>query len=1002
LQEAEEAFSALQVLDGNEDNGNVGTNSDEVDSGDDNSEFLHSLEDIEPQPYFSVSSIVDDNDNDYDYDYDYDSLALLSSDILDLLSNVDFDTDGVRDSIALDENENDNKVNVKPTGDKDTNRLEENESDNPTDFTPNTTITNTTLAEDSLPEIEIDFVGDPFLINSDQLCSVFDGLDEDTNNRDGISNIKNEDGEENDVKIISQDEGTGKHENAESIFDELVGQQQTISASQSDHYQPQQDQTDKEGELLQHPIVEEFPLDIDLETEELYKELSNMSLTGNHANANGIRGDYNNETETADESAENSVSKDRNITTMDLLMGPHFNLDDGAGTDGLPYYLVCQPCTPGDYDTIASSSNNPIFGGGDPIRSLDYSLPPITEDRPMDAAAESEAVQREREQHIRDLRALYMASAAVNQDDLPRLDHSDPLLKELEAQYDDSEQLAQQLQYQLYQQQQEEEYEKVWENAKHWSTAFGVNLDEANDNINGERKISPSKDTSKPGLGHKETIFGVTFSEDGKYVATACQDSTIGIWEVATSRLLSSLKGHDIKHECLRVAWANRMWADDILDRSALFANLVASSGADGTVKLWACRDKKGGLDKEGRRSVDNEWKCEYTLDHTNLLSLGSEQKDKTDRNEGKSGEDEDETSTNDARKEDKPQVYCLQFIDHWNIFTKHLSEQNRCARHSQQEEQPQHESEDDDNCEKNSFLMTSSDEFIHLWEVKRHAVDKQLKLNDQKIRILQDKMKLREVMSLHFGPLDQYSYGVTACSISGAGMQLPPPPTKHKEEKDKDTAFGGDRNPDNKIFVFDAAYCPGSGLLGVALADGSLRLVNARGSCISVIQLPGNSSHLTSFCWDKSGTRLATCAATGHLITWSLDAESHQGGNYNTVATCTAIFEGGHQNGRPLFGSRYCGGEDENLLLSWGVDGKICLWYSQSHGNIYDPIAILKDDGDYPIYAAEVSPSERNVVVGGGSEGGFIGVPVHFYGIPPLVDTNEKVVGGQTSQIKE
>jgi len=155
----------------------------------------------------------------------------------------------------------------------------------------------------------------------------------------------------------------------------------------------------------------------------------------------------------------------------------------------------------------------------------------------------------------------------------------------------------------------------------------------------------------------------------------------------------------------------------------------------------------------------------------------------------------------------------------------------------------------------------------------------------------------------------------------------------------------------------------------------------------------------LTSFCWDKSGTRLATCTATGHLVTWSLDAESHQGGNYNTVATCTAIFEGGHDAGRPLFGSRYCGGEDENILLSWGVDGKICLWYSQSQGNIYDPIAILRENKDYPIYAAEVSHSELNVVVGGGNEGGVIGVPVHFYVVPPLANTNEKVVGGRTSQ---
>jgi WD40 repeat protein len=411
------------------------------------------------------------------------------------------------------------------------------------------------------------------------------------------------------------------------------------------------------------------------------------------------------------------------------------------------------------------------------------------------------------------------------------------------------------------------------------------------------------------------------------------------------------------------VTWANRIWADEILDRSTSFANLIASSGADGVVRLWACADRKG-LDEEGRRIIDNKWKCEYILDHGKLISLGS-QKQNTDRDEQipekKTAANQEEKDDGENGKEDKPQVYSLQFIDHWDIFTKNLTEP-RCSRHSQPEGQPEQESKENE-YEKNSFLMTSSDEFIHFWEIESHAFDKQLKLDNHKLRILQDQMKLTEVMSLHFGPLDdQYSYGVTACSVTGMGMQLPPPPAKVKQDKNEEIAFGGERNPDNTIFVFDAAYCPGSGLLGVALADGSLRLVNGRGVCISVIRLPGNSSHLTSFCWDKSGSRLATCVGTGHLIAWSLDAESHQGGKYHTVATCTAIFEGGHQSGRPLFGSRFCGGEDENLLMSWGIDGKICMWYAQGQGNIYDPIAVLRDDGGYPIYAVDISSSGRNV----------------------------------------
>ena len=63
---------------------------------------------------------------------------------------------------------------------------------------------------------------------------------------------------------------------------------------------------------------------------------------------------------------------------------------------------------------------------------------------------------------------------------------------------------------------------------------------------------------------------------------------------------------------------------------------------------------------------------------------------------------------------------------------------------------------------------------------------------------------------------------------------------------------------------------------------------------------------------------------------------------------------------------------------MSWGVDGSLCLWDSYSQGNINAPLAVLKHDSDYPIYAVEVSKS--CVAVGGGSEGGFLGIPLFLY----------------------
>jgi len=926
LQEALEALTAFQ-LDEEENEYTTGN------------ELLLSLQNIEPLP------LVEDSDIHVYENEDYGNSDPLNPEIIALLS-----IDDAGGSIRTSAN------NLAVTKEEPSSITIEKETADYTDFsTPNTTSTGT----DSLPDIEINFGDDSFLVDSNQLYSVFD---EDFN--DGSRN--------KDINVVIEKEKGDKREDTGSV-DELTQYYPSISG------QEQHRSSYKEEDFFEDSIAADFIVDIDLETEELYKELANMSLHGhtNDSSTHSVinKSGNNNNNDISNDDAANAIVAEDLLTQMDAT-----GTDCTDGTDGLPFYLVCQPCCEDDtnddnHDNTndEGNSNYSSIYGVDQFRSLDHSLPPITEDQPLnDDEAESEAVRYEREQHIRDLRELYEASSKRDeQQDFIPLDHSDPLLIELEAQRAATEDI----QLEDYPQ----EDETVREAAKYWTEAFGIKLDERTPVKSTTAPIS-SKDTSKVCYGHKETIYGVSFSEDGKHVATASQDATIGIWDVGTNRLLKSLKGHNTKYECLRVDWAGRKWADQILDRSIRFANILASSAADGTVKLWSCEEMKD------RDQCMKTWKCEYSLDHAGILSQGTTSDEKGGDNSGESVKEESSTKVENSNdNDDKPQVYSLQFIDHWKVFTKDIrqQQQQQCPHHPQQE---QHESRvlNDDDYDKNSFLMTSSDEFIHLWEVPSHPYDQQLKLDDQKIRILQEEIKLKEVMSFHFGPLDQYGFGVTACSITGMGLQLPPPPKAKQNLDGNQISFGGKRNPSNIIFVFDASYSPASGLLGVALADGSLRLVNGRGICISVINLPGNRSHLTSFSWSSCGTRLTTCAATGHMLAWSLDPESHDGGNRHTVATCTAIFEGGHQPGRPLFGSRYCGGPDENLLLSWGVDGKMCLWYSNARGNIYDPVAILKNNSDYPIYAVEISKSEQDVAVCGGDEGGFVGIPFHLYNLPP------------------
>lgn len=455
-------------------------------------------------------------------------------------------------------------------------------------------------------------------------------------------------------------------------------------------------------------------------------------------------------------------------------------------------------------------------------------------------------------------------------------------------------------------------------------------------------------------IGHKERILGMDLDETGQFLATSSQDATVRIWNASNHRLLSTLTMANKDFECLRVAWASSSWGQDKIDRdNGDYHCLLASGGADGVVKLWGCRDP-----------LEGDWQCLEKLDHASYSHFHS-------------------TTEDDS---DKPQVYALEFIDHWRALPSESTF---------------------DAASNNSFLMTSSDDHVHLWEI-----DAQKKARTDQNGSSEKQLHLREVFSLCFGDMHNVGYGVRMCSVTGSGILSGTAPAQEtsttgttmlsSQASLPSKPFGGERNPQNLVYVFEARYCDVNGLLGVALSDGSLRLMNGRGLCLTILHLPGIQSHLTSFSWDSSGQRLATSVATGHVITWQVEWEQNDGGDEDgdcgdrTSAfsgtllrpTVQAILSGGHEPGRPLFGALYCGSagnndtQQEELLLSWGVDGRLCLWDACACGEVESPMSVLLDKPDYPIYAVHAR-TEGIVVAGGGSEGGFVGIPVYLYDYP-------------------
>jgi len=507
--------------------------------------------------------------------------------------------------------------------------------------------------------------------------------------------------------------------------------------------------------------------------------------------------------------------------------------------------------------------------------------------------------------------------------------------------------------------------------------------------------------------GHKSTVFGLSISPCGQYCATASQDSTVIVWDVNKNLQLIMFKGSP-DHECLRVAWASDKWGA-LADSSSIGSSsgdgerlrrypndlILATAGADGVVTLHQSSDptnrqkwKKVATlnhleDINERLRIDTgnspseHAKSHVSPDQSALSSIQEE----SDKGTGDNKEVANEQDTEQEKKEEEKkgtEVYSLQFIDRWlGLPSFHGI------------------GADADTNQRSSLgvLMTSSEDFIHIWQ--HCPLPLKLPLN-----AFEDCTELKKIMDIKFTHLD-YGYGGVFVLLNSEGVDdscEEHPDTNFTQAAQSSNivtdkrCFGGDRNPENLVFVFDAVQCEANNLLGVALSDGTLRLVNGRGICVTILQLPGCQSHLTSFGWDKSGYRLASCVATGHVVLWDIDFGSGKG---NVQPCCRAVLEGGHDSGRPLFGATFFGGEKEDLLVSWGVDGKICVWDSYSQGQIGTPISVLVSKGDYPIYAVDVfenhsrngssasadtKPLKSIIGAAGGTEGGFIGLPIYLY----------------------
>ncbi|NEO61171.1 MAG: WD40 repeat domain-containing protein [Moorea sp. SIO4G2] len=96
--------------------------------------------------------------------------------------------------------------------------------------------------------------------------------------------------------------------------------------------------------------------------------------------------------------------------------------------------------------------------------------------------------------------------------------------------------------------------------------------------------------------GHLDIVISVSFSPDGKILASASNDRTVKLWKVADGTLLQTLEGHS--------GWVNSIsFSPD--------GKTLASASEDNTLKLWNLD-----LDLDDLIRLGCDWLTNYLATH--------------------------------------------------------------------------------------------------------------------------------------------------------------------------------------------------------------------------------------------------------------------------------------------------------------------------------------------------------------------------------------------------
>ncbi|KAJ1437268.1 WD40-repeat-containing domain protein [Ochromonadaceae sp. CCMP2298] len=215
--------------------------------------------------------------------------------------------------------------------------------------------------------------------------------------------------------------------------------------------------------------------------------------------------------------------------------------------------------------------------------------------------------------------------------------------------------------------------------------------------------------------------------------------------------------------------------------------------------------------------------------------------------------------------------------------------------------------------------------------------------------------------------------------------------------------SFGGHRNPDNAVFVFDAKSQPdAASMVGATMSDSTVRLIDMRCEQASaqVVALDLQQGlggiklgHATSINWSAGGSDVAVALGSGlvALLDWRMPSvrallHSHAGPCYG------AIFAGGSSSGSSSSvssgssavpnldsSSSSSSSSGSSPLITWSSDCTIRIWDAAACQGLCERPASIIRLADFPMLSGAWDAQRQSLICGGGGSGGtFMGTPIH------------------------